>query len=70
MYFCKTQIEERSENAIENIYQSKRDNSINAVTKHKEGGCFFLKSRLPTARYMLESSMVNFQYGCSLLVSK
>ena len=48
--FCKTQIEERSENGIENIYQSKGDNSINSVTKDKEGVCYFLKSRLPTAR--------------------
>ena len=48
--FCKTQIEERSENRIENIYQSKGDNSINSVTKDKEGVCYFLKSRLPTAR--------------------
>ena len=48
--FCKTQIEERSENGIENIYQSKGDNSINSVTKDKEGVCYFLKSRLQTAR--------------------
>ena len=48
--FCKTHIEERSENGIENIYQSKGDNSINSVTKDKEGVCYFLKSRLPTAR--------------------
>ena len=48
--FCKTQIEERSESGIENIYQSKGDNSINSVTKDKEGVCYFLKSRLPTAR--------------------
>ena len=48
--FCKTQIEERSENGIENINQSKGDNSINSVTKDKEGVCYFLKSRLPTAR--------------------
>ena len=48
--FCETQIEERSENGIENIYQSKGDNSINSVTKDKEGVCYFLKSRLPTAR--------------------
>ena len=45
MNFCKTQIEERSENGIENIYQSKGDNSID-----KEGVCYFLKSRVPTAR--------------------
>ena len=48
--FCKTQIEERSENGIENICQSKGDNPINSVTKGKEGVGYFLKSRLPTAR--------------------
>ena len=48
--FCKTQIEERSENGIENIGQSKGDNAINSVTKDKEGVCYFLKSSLPTAR--------------------
>ena len=47
--FCKTQIEERSENGIENICQSKGDNSINSMTKDNEGVCYFLKSRLPTA---------------------
>ena len=46
---CKTQIEERSENGIENIYQSKGDNSINSMTKDKGRVCYFLKSRLPTA---------------------
>ena len=40
--FCKTQIEERSENGIENIYQSKGDNSINSVTKGKEWGLGFV----------------------------
>ena len=35
--FCKTQIEERSENGIENIYQSKGDNSNNSVTKIRKG---------------------------------
>ena len=48
--FCKTQIEKRSENGIENICQSKGANSINSVTKDKEGVCYFLKSRSPTAR--------------------
>ena len=48
--FSKTQIEERSESGIENICQSKGDNSINSTTKDKEGVCYFLKSRLPTAR--------------------
>ena len=48
--FCKTQIEERSESGIENICQSKGDNSINSMTKDKEGVRYFIKSRLPTAR--------------------
>ena len=50
MNFCNTQTEERSENGIGNIYQSKGDNSINSVTKDKEGVCYFLKSRLAAAR--------------------
>ena len=45
MNFCKTQIEERSENGIENIYQSRGDNSVNSVRKDKEGVCYFLLSR-------------------------
>ena len=49
-YFLQAKIEESSENGIENFYQSKGDNSINSVTKDKEGVCYFLKSRLPTAR--------------------
>ena len=32
-----------------NINQSKGDNSINSMTKDKDGVCYFLKSRLPTA---------------------
>ena len=38
--FCKTQIEERSKSGIENICQSKGDNSINSMTKDKEGVTF------------------------------
>ena len=56
--FCKTQIEERSENGIENICQSKGDNSINSMTKDKEGVCYFLKSRLSTARGTLNGKEV------------
>ena len=48
--FCKTQIEERSENGIENICQSKGDNSINLMTKDNEGVCYFLKSRQRAVR--------------------
>ena len=51
MNFCKRQTEQRMENGIGNIYQSKGDNSINSIT---EGVCYFLKWRLPVA-----SDMVN-----------
>ena len=51
MNFCKTQIEEKSENGIENIHESKGYSLINSVTKDTEGVCNFLKSRLLTARY-------------------
>ena len=40
--FCITQIEERSENGIENICQSKGDNSINSLTKIRKGFVTFL----------------------------
>ena len=56
--FCKTQIEERSENGIGNSYQSKGENSINSVTKDKEGVCYFLKSRLLTGRGMVNGKEV------------
>ena len=78
MNVCKTQIEERSENGIENIYQSKGDNSINSMTKDKKGVCYFLKSRLLTARGTLNGKevVVMQDTGCtgcvirSSLVSK
>ena len=49
MSFCKTEVNRQSDDGIESIYQSKTDSSLNSDSKVKEGVCYFLKSRLPTA---------------------
>ena len=49
MSFCKTEVSKESHDGIESIYQSKIDSSLNSDSKIKEGVCYFLKSRLPTA---------------------
>ena len=50
MSFCKTEINRESEDGIGSIYQNKVDSSLNSDSKDKEGVCYFLKSRLPTAQ--------------------
>ena len=49
MSFCKTEVNRDTDDGIESIYQSKIDSSLNSDSKVKEGVCYFLKSRLPTA---------------------
>ena len=43
--FCKVKGQKGSSDGIEALYQSKVDSDVNG----KEGACYFLKSRLPTA---------------------
>ena len=50
MSFCKTEINRESDDGIGSIYQNKVDSSLNSDSKDKEGVCYFLKSRLPTAQ--------------------
>ena len=50
MSFCKTEINRESDDGIASIYQNKVDSSLNSDSKDKEGVCYFLKSRLPTAQ--------------------
>ena len=50
MSFCKTEINRESDDGIGSIYQNKVDSSLNSDSKGKEGVCYFLKSRLPTAQ--------------------
>ena len=47
--FCMTEINRKS-NEIESIYQSKPESPLIADKGDKEGVCYFLKSRLPTAQ--------------------
>ena len=49
MSFCKTEVNRDTDDGIESIYQSKIDSSLNSESNVKEGVCYFLKSRLPTA---------------------
>ena len=49
MSFCKTEVNRVSDVGIESIYQRKIDSSLNSDSEVKEGVCYFLKSRLPTA---------------------
>ena len=48
--FCETQTNRKVNDTVESIYQSKADNSINSDSQSKDGICYFLKSRLPTAQ--------------------
>ena len=50
MSFCKTEINRESDDGIGSIYQNKVDSSLNSNSNDKEGVCYFLKSRLPTAQ--------------------
>ena len=58
MSFCKTEVSKESDDGIESIYQSTIDSSLNSDSKVKEGVCYFLKSRLPTAEGTVNSRKV------------
>ena len=47
--FCKVKGHKESKDGREAIYQSKVDNSLHSDVNNKEGVCYLLKSRLPTA---------------------
>ena len=48
--FCKAKGQKGSSDSVESIYQVKVDDSLHSNVKDKEGVCYFLKSRLPTAQ--------------------
>ena len=58
MSFCKTEINRESKDGIGSIYQNKVDSSLNSDSKDKEGVCYFLKSRLPTAQGTVNGTKV------------
>ena len=72
MSFCKTEVSRESDDGKESIYQSKIDSSLNSDSKVKEGVCYFLKSRLPTAEGTVNSRKVEVlrDTGCTCCTVK
>ena len=72
MRFCKTEVSKESQDGIESIYQSKIDSSLNSDSKVKEGVCYFLKSRLPTAEGTVDGRKVEVlrDTGCTCCTLK
>ena len=71
MRFCKTEVSKESDDGIESIYQSKIDSSLKSDSKIKEGVCYFLKSRLPTAEGTVNSRKAEVRdTGCTFCTVK
>ena len=72
MSVCKTEVNRESDDRIESIYQSKTDSSLNSDSKVKEGVCYFLKSRLPTAEGTVNDRKVEVlrDTGCTCCTVK
>ena len=72
MSFCKTEVNRESDDGIESIYQSKTDSSLNSDSNVKEGVCYFLKSRLPTAEGTVNGRKVEVlrDTGCTCCTVK
>ena len=72
MRFCKTEVNRESDDGIGSIYQSKVDSSLNSDSNVKEGVCYFLKSRLPTAEGTVNSRKVEVlrDTGCTCCTVK
>ena len=72
MSFCKTKVSRESDDGIESIYQSKIDSSLNSDSNVKEGVCYFLKSRLPTAEGTVNGRKVEVlrDTGCTCCTVK
>ena len=72
MSFCKTEVNREYDDGIESIYQSKSDSSLNSDSKVKEGVCYFLKSRLPTAEGTVKGRKVEIlrDRGCTCCTVK
>ena len=70
--FCKIEVSKESHDGIESIYQSKIDSSLNSDSKNKEGVCYFLKSRLPTAEVTVHGRKVEVlrDTGCTCCTVK
>ena len=72
MSFCKTEVNRDTDDGIESIYQSKIGSSLNSDSNVKEGVCYFLKSRLPTAEGTVNGRKVEVlrDTGCTCCTVK
>ena len=72
MSFCKTEVNRETDDGIGSIYQSKIDSSLNSDSNVKEGVCYFLKSRLPTAEGTVNGRKVEVlrDTGCTCCTVK
>ena len=72
MSFCKTEVNRDTDDGIESIYQSKIDSSLKSDSNVKEGVCYFLKSRLPTAEGTVNGRKVEVlrDTGCTCCTVK
>ena len=72
MSFCKTEVNRETDEGIGSIYQNKIDSSLNSDSKVKEGVCYFLKSKLPTAEGTVNSRKVEVlrDTGCTCCTVK
>ena len=72
MSFCKTEVNRDTDDGVESIYQSKIDSSLNSDSNVKEGVCYFLKSRLPTAEGTVNGRKVEVlrDTGCTCCTVK
>ena len=72
MSFCKTEVNRDTDDGIESIYQSKIDSSLSSDSNVKEGVCYFLKSRLPTAEGTVNGKKVEVlrDTGCTCCTVK
>ena len=71
MSFCKLGLNKQSENDIESVNQSKVESPLNSECIDKEGVCFFLRSKLPTAVGTVNGRKVDIlrDTGCTTVTS-
>ena len=72
MSFCKTEVNRDTDDGIGSIYQNKVNSSLNSDINVKEGVCYFLKSRLPTAEGTVNGKKVEVlrDTGCTCCTVK
>ena len=72
MSFCQLGVNKKSDDCIESISHNKVGSSLNSESNVKEGVCYFLKSRLPTAEDTVNGRKVEVlrDTGCICCIVK